>query len=81
MLRIYYQLTKDSLKERNLLLTLCRFWNEDSITLLQGCFDCTMWDILEETSADINEFQATVYEPSCGFSSAHQDQQNGCLRH
>ncbi|CDQ57272.1 unnamed protein product [Oncorhynchus mykiss] len=32
-----------------------QIWNDNSITCLQGCFDCTMWEVFEYSSSDLDE--------------------------
>lgn len=46
------------LKKEKYLQKSVKIWNKDSITVLQGCFDCTIWEIFD--TSDINEYVASV---------------------
>ena len=37
-----------------------KVWNEDSIARLQGCFDCTDWDVLRDSCDSLDELTDVV---------------------
>ena len=35
-------------------------WNDESVSKLQGCFDCTDWNVFKDSASDIDELTDTV---------------------
>ena len=49
----YYQLQE---REKPTVKTV-QIFKDNSITLLQGCFDCTVWEVFEDSSSDLDELR------------------------
>lgn len=53
-------LFKQQLKTSKPELRTIEIWKDEPVDCLRGCFDCTVWDTLIDTSGNLNELSAVV---------------------
>lgn len=47
-------LYRTALRRGKILIRQSKNWTEDSISTLQGCYECTDWEMFKESCADID---------------------------
>ncbi len=58
---------KTALKGEKIQTTEVKIWSEESTACLQGCFDCTNWEMFKDSCKDIDELTDVIcsYLPFC----------------